>query len=310
MAAWAGAALAAPVSTGRPLIPFGRAYCDTPADSMAGPLQTWLGAGDDAAGTGSCHEGHMRNAALRPYADVVYFGTLVLAALSLYAFYPGYLARLGGPISWIVHVHGVLMVAWIGLALRQAALVRRGRFDLHRRTGRFSYVLVPLLLLTALGMIDYGYERGLAGLQRAVDAGRLALSPEEVLHEARKLVALPVFYFSGFVLLYPLAMINRRRPLAHAQFMLATALMLTGPILDRCLYIFAERWFTRPPIPFEIVAFALMDLIFLAVFWRSLRRGESWRPAATCLAFFLAGQAVVLFGTGSPTWQTLAGWFL
>jgi hypothetical protein len=176
-------------------------------------------------------------------------------------------------------------------------------------TGRLGYALVPLLLLTAVAMIAYSYERGLQELREAADAGRISLSGESLLHKARKYVALPVYYFVGFALFYPLAMLNRRRPAVHAQFMLATMLMLTGPILDRSLYFTASVAMPELRFPFEWVAFILADFAFAAVLVLNLRRGEPWRPAATCLAFFLAGQSIYRFGLDSQAWQSAVGLF-
>jgi hypothetical protein len=57
------------------------------------------------------------------------------------------------------------------------------------------------------------------------------------------------------------------------------------------------------------VAFILADFAFAAVLVLNLRRGEPWRPAATCLAFFLAGQSIYRFGLDSQAWQSAVGLF-
>lgn len=251
----------------------------------------------------------MPRTALKLYANAVFFGALLLAVLSLHAFYPTYLGRLGNPLPWVMHLHAALMAAWMGLLVLQSGLIRRGNISLHRTTGRLSYALVPLLLLTAVAMIAYSYERGLGELREAAAAGRISLSGEALLHEARKYVALPVYYFVGFALFYPLAMLNRRRPVVHAQFMLATMLMLTGPVLDRSLYFIASVAMPELRFPFEWVAFILADFVFVAVLVLNLRRGESWQPAATCLACFLAGQSIYRFGLDSRAWQSTVGLF-
>ena len=49
-----------------------------------------------------------------------------------------------------MHLHGLLMFAWMALLIAQAALIRAGHRALHRSLGRVSYGLAPLAVFVAL----------------------------------------------------------------------------------------------------------------------------------------------------------------
>ncbi len=47
-----------------------------------------------------------------------------------------------GQLPWLTHLHGALMVAWLGLAVAQNVLVHRGELGMHRRLGWLAAMLV------------------------------------------------------------------------------------------------------------------------------------------------------------------------
>ena len=79
-------------------------------------------------------------------ADQDYFTrfTIVLALLILFGF--AQFAMRGfvdvRRISYLTHLHGVLMIAWLGLAVAQNIFVGRGELGIHRRLGWTAAALV------------------------------------------------------------------------------------------------------------------------------------------------------------------------
>jgi len=138
-------------------------------------------------------------------------------------------------------------------------------------------------------MIPYAYHRGIHvyGMTEA---------------QARASTALPSFYFAGLLLFYALGILARRSPVRHGQYMLATALMLTGPILDRVLYIHVPI----EGVAWELVAFVIMDLVFVWVLVHSGKVHGSRGPAIAVLLYFLMGQSMVMLGSGTVLWQSLS----
>jgi uncharacterized membrane protein YozB (DUF420 family) len=86
-------------------------------------------------------------------------GIYVPAAIAICAlvgtgFWPSYFSKLlsspSEPLTILVHVHGVLMTAWMSLFLVQVALVAAGRVDLHRRLGVWGFALLVLIVVVAV----------------------------------------------------------------------------------------------------------------------------------------------------------------
>ena len=74
---------------------------------------------------------------------------LLLLGLSVLGFWKPYFSRLGA-VQGMAHLHALMMLAWIGMLVAQPVLVRTRRLAWHRRVGKASYVVVPLMILSAL----------------------------------------------------------------------------------------------------------------------------------------------------------------
>jgi hypothetical protein len=62
------------------------------------------------------------------------------------------------PITVMVHVHGLVMTAWILLFLMQTLLIAKGRTDVHRKLGVagafLAFIVVALGIYTILNSIS------------------------------------------------------------------------------------------------------------------------------------------------------------
>ena len=91
-------------------------------------------------------------------------------AITLVGFVPFTVARIAAnragtkpPFPPILHVHAVVMSAFLLLLLIQAILMATGRRDRHQWLGRAAIVLVPAIVVVAIGRIRRaasGDERG------------------------------------------------------------------------------------------------------------------------------------------------------
>jgi hypothetical protein len=213
-----------------------------------------------------------------------FFAALTL--LTLPAFWPTYFFPQKAVTEVRVHLHGVAMFAWLVLLVAQATLIRRGNRALHRRLGRASYVLVPLIVLSTLSLLHFR-------LNQKIDAEMLYF-----LYVILSLTAM--FAFS-----YGMAMANRATPAIHARYMVCTALALVDPIVGRILFFFGG---IEPP-AMQVGTYALVDgvLAWLAYLdWRS-RSGIRVFPAM--LAVFVAVQIPTFVLFRMPWWPDFARWY-
>lgn len=137
----------------------------------------------------------------------------VLVFVSLIGFWPGYFSHFPGFASsgWPVHFHLATIVAWLGMLVAQGALAARGRLELHRRIGRLSYALVPLVIAGFVLVTDFGQRR----------------------HPEPALIGATILDGSLFVVFYVLAIVHRKKAILHGRYMLLTAVAFVDPALGR-----------------------------------------------------------------------------
>lgn len=115
----------------------------------------------------------------------------------------------------IMHLHGLVMTAWVLFFLLQTTLVRSGRVDLHRRVG-----MVGVLLAGAVG------ATALATAMVTLGAGRLDKSVP-----AHVFLVFPIGLSLMFLLLVGCAAYWVRYPQTHKRLMLlATLSAMATPI--------------------------------------------------------------------------------
>ncbi len=117
------------------------------------------------------------------------------------------------------HIHGALMMTWILMLIVQPILIRTGRVETHRAIGKFSYVLIPFLLLYMFLIAKVGYHRDI-------------LTTSEIAHA---IMVLNVRGLYAFAILYALAIYHRKRTAYHMRFMIGTGLLAIGPGFGRAL---------------------------------------------------------------------------
>ena len=226
-----------------------------------------------------------------PVTPVIFRRSALYLALLLpfivVGFWPTYFSRVPLETSIRVHVHGVAMSLWYVLLVSQAYLIRKNRRPLHRKLGRLSYALVPVIALSTLAMAHHRLQVS-------------GLTPETLFFFYVQL-SLLVF----FLLSYGLAIANKARPLVHARYMICTALALIDPIFGRILYNSLGINFPL----LEVLTYSMAGAIFLwLAVWDSWRKPAS-RVFAGMLGAFLAINAPVFFVYGSTEWHAFAAWF-
>lgn len=121
--------------------------------------------------------------------------------------------------SLLVHLHGLLMSAWVGLFVTQVYFISSRRVRVHQRLGRWAIGLAAAIVVI-----------GLVTALRAAKYGSPSMPPNVV---PLQFVAVPLFDLVMFVLLFGAAIVYRRRPSAHKALMLLTAINFVPPALAR-----------------------------------------------------------------------------
>jgi hypothetical protein len=152
--------------------------------------------------------------------------------------------------SMWVHVHGLLMTAWVALFALQISLISSKRVRVHQRLGWAGVGLAALIIgvgfVTAIRAGKYGSPSTPPGIPPLV------------------FLAVPLFDILMFALLFGGAVYYRKQPAAHKSLMLLTAISLLPPAVGRvplpAMQAFGPIWFFGVP--------TVLALICLCLDWR------------------------------------------
>jgi len=180
------------------------------------------------------------------------------------------------------------MMLWLGMLITQAFLIRFHKRNLHALIGRFSYVLLPILILSLILLAHSQIEN--------LDNG--------IPHFRLYILFLQLSLLLLFIIAYSLAIINRHNPARHARYMIVTALTLIDPAVARIPLGLPDL-----PFPYQLLTFGLTDLILilLIVLERNHQSGRDVFPVM--LVFFVFFQWLNLTWTSSVLWVQFSMWF-
>src|SRR5688500_6184127 len=123
---------------------------------------------------------------------------LLLIVLIVPAFYTTYFTTLFHGHLPIIHIHFVLVMLWIAMLITQPFLIKFKKLSTHRLLGKVSYVLVPLLLISAFLMIRISYYRQIDIGHAQVAEGLNQRTNAQILQHAADFQAIAVFYVLWF----------------------------------------------------------------------------------------------------------------
>ena len=228
------------------------------------------------------------------FAFVAFFGFVVLA------FWPSYFSRLLDQQTYHAHAHGVAMLLWCLLLIGQAYLIRVNQRVLHRRLGKISFVLVPIIAVTTIRFIHF----------RLADIPVPQLPPA-----AYYLLALILNALIVFIALYALAIHFRHTPALHARFMLCTVFPLFTPVTDRLIGQYSPSiaalvpTIDRTPV-LPVAGFLLADAILIALsVWDLTKKPRQYVFPIALVLLGLYHVSVLTFHD-LPLWRTFCSWFL
>lgn len=222
----------------------------------------------------------------RAYKHVSYFFVAILTILFI-GFYKSYFSQfpLFTGFTVVHHTHLILLLLWFAMLIIQPILIYRKRLDWHRLIGKASYVLVPLLIWSMLGVMETQYVKN---IPRMPEAQNLAF------------LYLPTSALIPFVTLYILAIIYRKKPALHMRYIIASAVALLGPGVGRIN--FGIQDFNTA----VMFAFALCDVFLVGLLIYEYTKGKNYRPYLISLTICLLFHYAFPWFPGSAIWQTLA----
>ena len=190
--------------------------------------------------------------------------------------------------SMLVHLHGLLMTAWVALFATQGWFISSKRIRLHQRAGYAGIGLAVLIIVV-------GFVTALRGAKYGA-----ASTPPEIPPLAFLLV--PVFDLLMFAIFFGGAVYYRRKPAEHKRLMLLTAVNFLPPAVARIpiatLQATGPLWFFGLP-----AALALLCLCL-----DRQRNGRFNKVFVAGTVMLIASYVVRLALMTTGAWMNLATW--
>ena len=188
--------------------------------------------------------------------------------------------------STLVHVHGLLMSAWVLLFVLQVWFISSKRIKLHQKLGYLGVGLGILILgvgfFTAVAAAKYG------SASAPPDIPRLAF------------MAVPMGDLLVFAILFGAAIYYRKKPANHKRLILLTMLNFLPPALGR-------MGFLQPlgPLAFLGIPVLLALVVFGVDLWMTRKLNKVFLAATL---FFIAAAPMRIIVASTDTWMQFATW--
>lgn len=234
---------------------------------------------------------------VRLFYSVASITLLVVTLVGFRFFYLHMQAFPGRPLTPPIHtllvIHGILMTAWMLLAVVQPLLVATHRKRVHMTLGKFAAVL-------AVGIVIAGYLVAVESARVSPPDLRLfGLAPREFLTVPLS----GIVTFAAFVLL---GVLNRRRPEVHRPMMFMASLAIVAAAMGRMPALngwyagtWLEHWFSA------FVSMLALGALLLVAKWAMERRFDRWFAGALGMLAMVCVAASLLAKT--ELWNQFAG---
>jgi hypothetical protein len=188
--------------------------------------------------------------------------------------------------STLVHLHGLVMTAWVALVAVQVFLISSKRIRIHQKLGYAGIALAATLLVV-------GFMTGVAAAKRGSTVPGIEPLP---------FLIIPLGDLLVFAVLFGAAVYYRKQAATHKRLILLTILNFLPPALGRFPAALSAElgplWFYGVP---DLIAIVLV----IADTWKHRRLNKMFLAGAL---FMIASHPLRLMFSNTPTWIGIAEW--
>ncbi len=167
-----------------------------------------------------------------------------------------------------IHIHAAIAVLWVTLLIVQPFLIANKKLEWHRKLGRLSYFIFPLLIVSIIPSVIKNLHSD---------------SPRNAFFPIGDGVLLIVFYC--------LAIRNRKKRSLHMRYMIAAAIVLLGPTVGRIL----PNFFGFSDFSTQYIQFAIIQAILMALVVFDIRNGKRYYPYLLAMAAWCVHDSVFYY---------------
>jgi hypothetical protein len=180
------------------------------------------------------------------------------------------------PMTVLVHVHGLVFTAWLGLFIAQTQLIAAHRVDLHMKLGIAGVALAVIMTVISLWTV-------------AVMAGKPGMRITGLTNAQHSLVGLTTT--AMFVAFLALGLATRRRSAVHKRYMVLAMIAILSPATARIMTALDLSQYRDWIVPGAAAAIVIVCLV------------HDWRRYRVVHPVFVIGGAVIV---ASWPWRYMA----
>ena len=188
--------------------------------------------------------------------------------------------------NWVHHIHGALMGAWVLLLLLQPILIHKKKFAAHRFLGKLSYAVAPCVIVSMVFIARQNYQTGI-----------LKKSAADVM----AIQSITWMQTVMFVLFYSLAIYYRKNSYNHMRFMIATAIVMIGPPINRIIFSYFPD---VPTLYIFLISLYVKTAVAAALFFSDFVKKKYLMPGLIVLVTFLFSD-LVFHARYTDAWQAI-----
>lgn len=167
-----------------------------------------------------------------------------------------------------IHIHAAIAVAWVTLIIVQPFLIVNKKMAWHRKLGKLSYFIFPLLILSFIPSII-----------------------NDLNSDTPKYAFFPIGDGSLLILFYCMAIKHRKKSSLHMRYMIAAAMVLLGPTMGRIL----PNIFGFSEVATQNIQFAIIQSILIALIVFDIRNRKKYYPYLIAIACWCVHQSVFYY---------------
>lgn len=215
---------------------------------------------------------------------------LVLMIVAWYGFGPSYFQKMLGQVadfSIYFHLHAFFMVVWLLVMFVQPALIRQGRFKIHKQIGKLSYGLFPTMILSILLLIHHQLNQA-----EFVSGADFFIPFKDIV----------IMTFS-----YILGVYWKRDVARHSRLMIASVIPMIEPSLVRMFFNVLPESIVEYSYPFTIL---VVNTIILSLAINDFKKGRVRWIFSGLLIVMAICQTIIIFEFTEANWMvSLAKWY-
>ena len=206
----------------------------------------------------------------KAYKNLGYFLILLIPLIFL-AFYKTYFIQFPTfeeNITPYIHIHAIIATIWILLLVIQPILIRNRKYKWHKKIGKISYIVFPLLILSFFPQMI-----------RIINSD----NPNVIFFPLADSILLTFFY--------ALAIYHRKNVGKHMRYMIGTAIVFLGPTIGRIgpLILGLSENVTQN------LQYGLIYIILIGLILLDRKHGKKFKPYLLILAAWVIHQLTFNF---------------